>query len=78
MNGWNEFEPVSLDITLSCGDLDDAIDGFNTLLMQGYMAHPDDFNSPEMQRQVRATTYLMSVVRRQFADKVQEMHTQTD
>ena len=46
--------------------------------MQGYMAHPDDFNSPEMQRQVRATTYLMSVVRRQFADKVQEMHTQTD
>ncbi|MBQ9587860.1 MAG: hypothetical protein IJR26_08395 [Bacteroidales bacterium] len=48
------------------------IDGFNTLLIQGYMAHPDDFNSPEMQRQVRATTYLMSVVRRQFADKVQE------
>ena len=25
MNGWKEFEPVSLDITLSCGDLDDAM-----------------------------------------------------
>ena len=78
MKGWKEFEPVSLDITMTCGDLDDAIDGFNTLLMQGYMAHPEDFNSKEMQRQVRATTYLMGVVRRCLADHVQEMHTQAD
>ena len=46
--------------------------------MQGYMAHPEDFNSEEMQQQVRATTYLMSVVRRQFADKMQEICTPTD
>lgn len=78
MKGYHEYEVVEISFPMACGDLDDAIDGFNTLLMQGYMAHPDDFNSPEMQRQVRATTYLMSVVRRQFADKVQEMHAQTD
>lgn len=72
MKGWKEFEPVSLDITMAYGDVDDAIDGFNTLLTQGYMAHPEDFNSKEMQRQVRATTYPMSVVRRCLADHVQE------
>ena len=64
--------PEELQDKLSTGDVDDAIDGFNTLLTQGYMAHPDDFNSAEMQRQVRATTYLMGVVRRCLADHVQE------
>ena len=73
MKGYKEFEILDISFQMAYGDVDDAIDGFNTLLMQGYMAHPDGFNSPEMQRQVRATTYLMSVVRRQFADKMQEM-----
>lgn len=72
MKGYKEFEVVDINFQMAYGDVDDAIDGFNTLLTQGYMAHPEDFNSAEMQRQVRATTYLMGVVRRCLADEVQE------
>ncbi|MDY6372630.1 MAG: hypothetical protein SPL12_10105 [Bacteroidales bacterium] len=72
MNGYKEFEVFDISFQMAYGDVDDAVDGFNTLLTQGYMAHPEEFNSAEMQRQVRATTYLMGVVRRCLADYAQE------
>ena len=35
MNGWKEFEPVSLDITMSCGDIH--------MLNAQIQKHGDDF-----------------------------------
>ena len=72
MRGLRDFEVVGIEFEMSYGDVNDAIDGFNTLLTEGYMLHAEDFNSEEMQRQVRATTYLMGVVRQCLAEHVRE------
>lgn len=64
----NNREVVHLDLEISCGELDEAIEGFDLLLTEGYMAHGDDFNHPDFHRQVRATTYLMGLVRRRLLD----------
>lgn len=64
----NNREVIHLELELTIGELDEAIEGFDLLLTEGYMAHGDDFNCPEFHRQVRATTYLMGLVRRRLLD----------
>ena len=64
----NNREVIRLELELTIGELDEAIEGFDLLLTEGYMAHGDDFNCPEFHRQVRATTYLMGLVRRGLLD----------
>lgn len=64
----NTHDVINLDLQITYGDLTDAIEGFNLLLTEGYMAHGEDFNCPEFHLQVRAATYLMGLVRRGMID----------
>lgn len=61
-----EYDEVSLDLSLSYGDLRDAIEGFHLLLTEGYMAHHEDFDNERYHQQVRAASYLMGMVRRRL------------
>ncbi len=69
----NNHDIINVDINISHGDLDDAIEGFVLLLTEGYMAHHEDFDNPEYHRQVRAASYLMGLVRRRM---VHALHPQ--
>ena len=62
----NTHDVIDVDFSIGYGDLDDAIEGFDLLLTEGYMAHHENFDNPEFHRQVRAASFLMGLVRRRM------------